>query len=313
MSNNDSMKNGLFRINRRSLLLGLTGVVGGFGIWRLRQVEELAMLFNKTDESSDVKMPVLFLGHGNPMNAIADNSFTRRLAEMGKEFPKPKAILCVSAHWLSAGTWVTHMEKPKTIHDFYGFPQQLFDVQYPAPGSPQVAELIQSLSTSPRIQADDKSWGLDHGTWSVLCKMYPQADIPVLQLSIDMSEPASFHFKLGQTLKALRDQGVLIVGSGNIVHNLRRVEWEMTGKGTDWAIEFDEWIKGRLEARDFRSLTEEFLKTKAGQLSVPTPDHYLPMLYVLGAADEKENLKFEFEGYDMGSISMRCFSFGRQS
>lgn len=269
------------------------------------------MMFKNADSSEKTKMPVLFLGHGNPMNAVATNSFTQRLETLGQELPSPKAILCVSAHWLSAGTWVTHMERPKTIHDFYGFPQELFNVQYPAPGSPQVAELIQSLSLSPKIQLDDKSWGLDHGTWSVLCKMYPQADIPVLQLSIDMSEPPAFHFKMGQTLRALRDQGVLIVGSGNIVHNLRRVEWEKQGQGSDWAIEFDQWVKNRLEARDFKAVTEDFLKTKAGQLSVPTPDHYLPLLYVLGAADEKENLNFEFEGYDMGSISMRCLSFGR--
>lgn len=269
------------------------------------------MIFRDANSAEHPRMPVIFVGHGNPMNAVATNPFTRRLEALGQDLPKPNAILCVSAHWLSAGTWVTHMERPKTIHDFYGFPQELFDVQYPAPGSPQVAELIQSLSLSPKIQLDDKSWGLDHGTWSVLCKMYSQADIPVLQLSIDMSEPPSFHFKMGQTLRALRDQGVLIVGSGNIVHNLRRVEWEKQGQGSDWAIEFDQWVKNRLEAHDFKAVTEDFLKTKAGQLSVPTLDHFLPLLYVLGAVDEAENPRFEFEGYDMGSISMRTLSFGR--
>lgn len=298
-------------ISRRQILLGLAGLTAGLTLWRWQSTEELTMLVDQKKNEAGPRMPVLFVGHGNPMNAVAENSFTERLAALGQELPKPKAILCISAHWLSAGTWVTHMSHPKTIHDFYGFPQELFDVQYPAPGSPLVAELIQSLSKSPKIQADDKSWGLDHGTWSVLCKMYPEADIPVLQMSIDMSEPAAFHFKMGQTLRALRDQGVLIIGSGNIVHNLRRIEWGMPGQGADWAVEFDHWVRDRIEARDFGALTEDFLKTKAGQLSVPTPDHYLPLLYVLGAADEKESLKFEYEGFDMGSISMRCFSFGR--
>lgn len=312
MRHNQAMKKSLFSKDRRAVLLGFGSLAVGVGAWKLRRAEELIMSFDKNAETKNIRMPVLFLGHGNPMNAIANNSFTQRLGELGKELPRPKAILCISAHWLSAGTWVTHMRTPKTIHDFYGFPQSLFDVQYPAPGSPEVAELIQSLSKSPKIQLDENSWGLDHGTWSVLTKMYPAADIPVLQLSIDMSEPSSFHFKLGETLRALRDQGVLIVGSGNIVHNLRRVEWDMPGRGSDWAIEFDQWVKSRLEARDFKAVTEDFLNTKAGQLSVPTPDHYLPLHYVLGAAEANEPLSFEYEGYDMGSLSMRCFSFGRE-
>lgn len=257
------------------------------------------------------KAPVVFIGHGNPMNAILDNEYTRRLNLLGKELPKPKAILCVSAHWLTEGTFITHMMRPKTIHDFYGFPKQLFDVQYPALGNPEVAELVQSISKETKIQFDDKSWGLDHGTWAVLCKMYPEAEIPVLQLSIDMSKSPSFHFQLGQDLRSLRENGILLLGSGNIVHNLSRINWSKTGKGFDWAIEFDEWVKDRLVARDFKSLTEDFHKSKAGPLSVPTLDHYLPLLYVLGAADEKDPLTFEYEGYDMGSISMRSFSFGR--
>lgn len=305
------MKKSLKQFNRRSLLLGATGVVAAYGAWRLSNAKELVQMVNGIGNSENQKMPTLFIGHGNPMNAIADNTFTQRLGQLGQELPRPKAILCVSAHWLSAGTWVTAMEKPRTIHDFYGFPQDLFNVQYPAPGSTEVADLIQSISKNPKIQADTKSWGLDHGTWSVLVKMYPQADIPVLQLSIDMSEPPAFHVKMGETLRSLREQGVMIVGSGNIVHNLRRVEWNLPNQGSDWAIEFDEWAKARLEDHDFKALADDFLKTKAGQLSVPTPDHYYPMLYVLGAAEDKEQVKFEFEGYDMGSLSMRCFSFGR--
>lgn len=299
-------------LKRRSLILGAGGLLAAWGLWKVRSAWELDMLINRHDNKQDVKMPLVFLGHGNPMNAIEENNFTQMLTSLGQELPRPKAILCISAHWLSAGTWVTHMQNPKTIHDFYGFPQELFNVQYPAPGDPQMAEYIQTLSKSPTIQADDSAWGLDHGTWAVLRKMYPEAQIPVLQLSIDMSEPASFHFELGRTLRSLRERGVLIVGSGNIVHNLRRVDWNQSQKGFDWAIEFDEWVKGRLEQRDFKALIEDSQKTKAGQWSVPTPDHYLPLLYVLGAADANDHLSFEFEGYDMGSISMRCLSFGKQ-
>ncbi|WP_374073961.1 4,5-DOPA dioxygenase extradiol [Bdellovibrio bacteriovorus] len=273
--------------------------------------QDLKTLFDTSTKYDGTPMPVVFVGHGSPMHAIQDNSFTQSLAQLAKEIPKPKAILTISAHWLSAGTWVTRMSEPRTIHDFGGFPQELFDVQYPAPGDPELAKHIQTLSERPKIQGDE-NWGLDHGTWAVLRKMYPEADIPVLQLSIDMSEPPSFHFELGKKLRSLREQGVLILGSGNIVHNLRRADWDKTSQGFDWAVEFDEWTKERLLQRDFKSLTEDFMKTTAGQLSVPTPDHYLPLLYVLGAANEKEELDFQFEGYDLGSISMRGLSFGKR-
>lgn len=274
-----------------------------------KDLEQLLSL--KTEFEGD-RMPVVFLGHGSPMNAIEDNSFTRRLGALGQEIAKPTAILVVSAHWLSAGTWVTRMAQPKTIHDFYGFPQELFDVRYPASGDPELAKHIQTLSTRPKIQGDDSAWGLDHGTWSVLRKMYPDADVPVLQLSIDMSEPPAFHFELGRTLRSLRERGVLIIGSGNIVHNLRLIDWHQPQQGFDWAVEFDEWVKERLLQKDFKAVTEDFMKTTAGRLSVPTPDHYLPLMYVLGAADEKDDLNFEFEGCDMGSISMRCLSLGKK-
>jgi len=270
------------------------------------------MLF-KSDKTDTAKMPTLFIGHGSPMNAIEDNRYGQRWAELGKELGKPKAILMVSAHWLSAGTWVTHMKNPKTIHDFGGFPQALFDVQYPAPGNQELAEEIQKLSKKVKIQADDKSWGFDHGTWSVLNKMYPAADVPVVQLSIDMSEPASFHMELAESLKSLREQGVIIMGSGNIVHNLRRIDWHKQGQGSDWAIEFDEWSKEKLLNRDFKALAEDYNKTQAGLLSVPTPDHYLPLMYVIGASDKEDEIKFEVEGCDMGSLSMRSVSFGRKA
>ena len=294
-------------ISRRSLLLGAGGLLAAAGVAKILPGENTMSIIQNTYPE---KMPVMFIGHGSPMNAIEENEFTRRLAKMGQGIAKPKAILCVSAHWLSAGTWVTAMDNPKTIHDFGGFPQELFDVNYPAPGKPELAELIAKMSQKPKIQMDSGGWGLDHGSWAILRKMYPDADVPVLQLSIDMSEPPEFHFELGKILRSLREQGVLIVGSGNIVHNLRRMDWHKSQQGFDWAIEFDEWAKEKLLARDFQALTKDFHKTMAGNWSIPTLDHYLPLLYVLGAADpDKDALKFDYEGMDMGSISMRCLTF----
>ena len=267
---------------------------------------------NTQDQNSkNPLMPVLFVGHGNPMNALKQNRFTDTLLSIGKKIKTPRAILCISAHWLTAGTWVTHMEKPKTIYDFYGFPDELYQVKYSAIGSPEIAEMIQSLIQNPQIKLDDSSWGLDHGAWTILCKMYPDAQIPVLQLSIDMSEPANFHYHLGQELKRLREKGVLIIGSGNVVHNLRRVEWEMVDQGLDWAIEFNEWVKSHLKSKEFIPLVESYNQKASGQLSVPTPDHYLPMLYVIGAVMPEDQLTIEYEGYDLGSLSMLCFSFGQ--
>ena len=260
------------------------------------------------------RMPVLFIGHGNPMNAIRETPFTRALADLGKGLPRPKAILCVSAHWMTRGTWVTHMQHPKTIHDFFGFPPELFAVEYPAPGDPETAERIvhdsagARDSSDPTIQPDDNTWGLDHGTWSVLKHMYPAADVPVIQLSLDMTQGPEFHFALGAKLKTLREAGVLILGSGNIVHNLRRVNFSDDAPPYDWAIEFDEWVKRRLLDRDFRSITRDATQSAAGQLSIPTPDHWYPLLYTLGAAGADEELHFEYEGIENASISMRCLS-----
>lgn len=256
-----------------------------------------------------MKMPVLFIGHGSPMNAIADNSFTRMLNGLEDKIPTPKAILCISAHWMTEGTWVTQMSSPKTIHDFYGFPQTLFDVRYPAPGDPLMAEFIRASVPDPRINGDQEMWGLDHGTWSVLKHMYPKAKIPVLQLSLDLSQPPAYHFELGQKLKTLREQGVLIVGSGNIVHNLRQIKWEEDAKSYDWALEFDEYVKKQIIERDSKSLLTA-QTTSAGRLSVPTPDHYYPLLYTLGAADQNDSMKFIFEGMQNASISMRCVAYG---
>ncbi len=262
------------------------------------------------DTRSIATLPVLFIGHGSPMNAIETNAFTQALARLGTSLPRPRAVLCISAHWLTEGTWVTHMAQPRTIHDFYGFPKDLFDVQYPAPGSSEVAEIIRAEILNPSISLDDANWGLDHGTWAVLKHLYPMADVPVLQLSIDARQPPEFHHRLGQQLKVLRDRGVLIVGSGNVVHNLRRVDMDPDAKAFDWAVEFDEWVKGRLLVRDHAALVTDFLKTKAGQMSVPTLDHYLPLLYVLGATENGEALQFEYESMQHASISMRSFQIG---
>lgn len=256
------------------------------------------------------RMPVIFIGHGSPMNAIDTNPFTTVLNQLGQKLPRPTAVLCISAHWMTEGTWITEMPKPKTIHDFYGFPQALFEVSYPAPGSAEIANLVKATVIDPQIHGDVEMWGLDHGTWSVLRHMYPKADIPVLQLSLYMSRDPDYHFQLGQRLRKLRDEGVLIVGSGNIVHNLRKIRWEPNAKPYDWAIEYDQWVKARIEARDFKSVLFDHHASEAGRLSVPTLDHYFPLHYVLGAATEKDELNFDYEEMQNGSISMRSVRFG---
>jgi 4,5-DOPA dioxygenase extradiol len=255
-------------------------------------------------------MPCLFIGHGNPMNAVSKNAFTSVLEDLGQRIPGPKIILCISAHWMSEGTWITHMPRPKTIHDFHGFPPELFAVQYPAPGSPKIAEQIQSQLNPTEVHMDDELWGLDHGTWSILRHMYPDAKVPVLQMSIYMEKPPDYHFGLGQQLRKLRDQGVLIVGSGNIVHNLNVMNWEPGAKPFEWATEFDDWVKQRIIQREYRELLGEPQLSRSGKLSVPSPDHWYPLLYALGASDRSDELRFEYEGIENGSISMRTLSFG---
>lgn len=257
-----------------------------------------------------LRQPVLFIGHGSPMNAITDNHFSRTLRQLGQKISRPKAVVCVSAHWMTEGTWITGMEKPKTIHDFYGFPQSLFDVQYPAMGNPVLARAICSTVTSPKeIHFDSEMWGFDHGTWSVMRHLYPDADVPVLQLSLYMEQPAAYHFRMGEALRFLREQGVLIVGSGNIVHNLGTIRWEENAKPFDWAVEFDEWSKEKILSRDFEALIHQYDSFSAGKMSVPTPDHYYPFLYTLGASDEKDRISFEYEEIQNGSISMRTVLF----
>lgn len=254
------------------------------------------------------RMPVLFVGHGNPMNAIEQNEFSAAWQKIGSSIEKPKAILCISAHWMTSGTTqVTAMAKPKTIHDFYGFPDTLFAVQYPAPGAMMEAQAtIDQVAKTRIIPSHD--WGLDHGCWSVLNPMFPKADIPVFQLSIDLSKPPLWHYELAKELKALRDKGILIIGSGNIVHNLGKMQW--TGGAFDWAEEFDLWSKGRLSAGDHSALINYTAKGRIAELAIPTNEHYLPLLYTIALQDKTDDLKFFNEKTVMGSISMRSVLLG---
>ncbi|MCB0545064.1 MAG: 4,5-DOPA dioxygenase extradiol [Saprospiraceae bacterium] len=260
------------------------------------------------------KMPALFVGHGSPMNALEDNAFTKSLKALGKQFKeegkKPAAILVVSAHWLTRGSYVNIQPKPETIHDFGGFPQELFDAQYPAPGAPEQAR--ETAALSPLIQ-ETEEWGLDHGSWTILMHLFPEADVPVFQLSIDYNRPMEYHFSLAQQLASLREKGVLIIGSGNIVHNLRLSMGKLRAGDTqpyDWALEFDKWVLDKINDRDFNALQAYQSAGEAGKLSVPTVDHYVPMLYSLGLAGEKEEIAQAYEEVTYGGISMRTFQIG---
>jgi 4,5-DOPA dioxygenase extradiol len=264
--------------------------------------QTLGKLKTTATADSDKKMPALFVGHGSPMNAIEDNEFSRAWAEVGKALPRPNAILCVSAHWETAGTQVTAMEHPKTIHDFGGFPRELYEMQYPAPGSPELARLIQGTVQKAQVRLD-QDWGLDHGTWSVLCRMFPDADIPVVQLSLDRTQEPAFHYALGKELRVLRNKGILIVGSGNMVHNLRMMAWQ--DEAYDWAIEFDETLKQLILSGDHDSIIHYQNLGKATRLAVPTNEHYLPLLYILAVQDEQEPVRFFTDRMSLGSLSMR--------
>ncbi|MFH2038823.1 MAG: 4,5-DOPA dioxygenase extradiol [Chloroflexota bacterium] len=255
----------------------------------------------------NIRMPVLFVGHGSPMNAIEDNEFSQAWTRMGTNLPTPRAILCISAHWETAGTAVTAMSQPKTIHDFYGFPPELFAIQYPAPGLPELAEEICSIVKSVSIQPDQK-WGLDHGTWSVLARMFPKADIPVLQLSLDRTQPPQYHYDLGRELKTLRDKGVLILGSGNLVHNLGLVTRE--GIALDWAQDYDARVKEWILQENHTSIIHYEAYGKPAQLAVNSAEHYEPLLYILGLKDSGEMVQFFTEKVVMGSISMRSIMIG---
>lgn len=257
-------------------------------------------------EEQDEKLPVLFVGHGSPMNGIEDNNFSQRWKAMGKEITRPKAILCISAHWLTKGTHVTAMENPPTIHDFGGFPKALFDVQYPAPGDPVLAKNISKLFTETNVGLNH-DWGLDHGTWSITRNMYPEAKIPVLQLSIDYHQPAQYHYNLAKTLASLRKKGVLIMGSGNMVHNLSMVAWDKMNEpnyGYDWAIEMNENFKSAIQKGDHQALINYEKYGTAGKYAIPTPDHYYPLLYILGLLEEKDKVSFFNDKLVAGSLTM---------
>lgn len=267
----------------------------------LNDLQNISDQFTKTE-----KMPVLFLGHGSPMNAIEENQFVRGFREISKKIPTPNAILCISAHWFTKGTFVTSGEIQKTIHDFYGFPPELFAVQYPAKGNPELAkETVELLSPNPVIETD--SWGLDHGAWSVIRHLYPEANIPVIQMSIDYTKSAQYHFELAEKLSKLRDKGILIIGSGNIVHNLRLIDWRninTVGAGWDWAIEAraktNEWI---LDG-NYQNLINFEKHGTALQNAVPTPDHYLPLIYTLGLKKKTEEISLFNDELIGGSLSM---------
>ncbi|MES2399312.1 MAG: 4,5-DOPA dioxygenase extradiol [Pseudomonadota bacterium] len=259
------------------------------------------------------RMPAIFVGHGSPMNAIQDNVFTRQLAQWGKSLGRPAAILSVSAHWLTPGQTAVGMdEKPKTIHDFGGFPDQLQQMQYPAPGAPSFAKQAAASLTSVSVSTGE-AWGLDHGTWTVLHHMYPRADIPVFQLSIDYAQQGKYHYAIGQELAALRDKGVLIMGSGNVVHNLRATERAVpmgVMASKPWAQSFDNAVRDALAARDDNALMNPLGLDASVRMAVPTPDHYWPLLYALGAAGKAEKTVTTFEGFQSGTLSMRCLQWG---
>ncbi|WP_447641726.1 MULTISPECIES: 4,5-DOPA-extradiol-dioxygenase [Chitinophagaceae] len=254
-------------------------------------------------------MPVLFVGHGSPMNAIEENAFTKEWSRLRFLLPKPNAILCISAHWLSRGTFVTAMEKPKTIHDFYGFPKVLENVQYAAPGSPDLADLVIGTSKTP-IGKDEAEWGLDHGSWSVLKHIYPDADVPVVELSIDYTKDLQWHYDFAKELSALRRKGILIVGSGNIVHNLRMVDWRNPDGGFDWALNANTILMDLIEKDNAKALVQYQALDSSVQYAVPTPDHYIPMLYAMALRDRNENLSFFNDKTVMGSIAMTSFVLG---
>jgi 4,5-DOPA dioxygenase extradiol len=298
---------------RRHFVTLAGGMISLTGL-SMTPISEAASLQTLQSLPHTSRMPVLFLGHGSPMNAIEDNEFRQGWQKLGGQFgsqwPKPALILCISAHWLTKGWWLTAMDKPKTIHDFGGFPKELFDQQYPAPGAPGLAQAISQKVQQPdshqALALDAKDWGLDHGTWSVLKPMFPKADIPVIQLSMDYSRPPAEHFQLGQQLQWLREHGVLIVASGNIVHNLRAIQFgARSDQAYDWTIEFDKVTaehieQGRLEAlKDFQNMGQ------VAHMAHPTYDHYLPLLYAAGAVQAGDSPRFFNTGFQAASIAMR--------
>ena len=293
-------------MNRKQFLKSLALLPLASSSMNLKDLNKMTSTMSRTE-----KMPVLFLGHGSPMNAIEENEFVANFKQLGKELVRPNAILCISAHWETKGTFVTAMQNPPTIHDFGGFPQALFDVQYPAPGSPELALETKNIVTKTEVGLDDK-WGLDHGAWSVIKHLYPNADIPVIQMSIDYSQPAKYHYELAKELNSLRNKGILIIGSGNMVHNLRKVAWDKLNEeyAFDWAIEANDKMKSYILSGDHQSLINFKSQGKAFDLAIPTPEHYMPLLYTLALKEENENLTLFNDKPVGGSLTMTSVKIG---
>ena len=293
-------------MNRKTFLKSLVILPLTAAAMKLNELNKMIEPLGKTS-----KMPVLFLGHGSPMNAIEENEFVTGFRSIVKEIPKPNAILCVSAHWETKGTFVTAMQNPPTIHDFGGFPKELFAVQYPAPGSPDLAKQTKSLISKTEVGLDDK-WGLDHGAWSVIKHLYPNADIPVIQMSIDYSQTPQYHYELAQQIKSLREKGVLIIGSGNIVHNLGKVEWRRLNEtfGYDWAIEANDRMKKFILDGNHKELINFRSQGKAFDLAIPTPEHYLPLLYSLAMQEKNEEVKLFNDKAVAGALTMTSLKIG---
>lgn len=274
---------------------------------KLSDLSKITDPFRKTE-----RMPVLFLGHGSPMNAITENEFTKGWKDAGSSIQKPNAILCISAHWETRGTFVTAMEKPKTIHDFGGFPQELFDVEYPAPGSPALAQETKDTISKTQVGLDD-TWGLDHGAWSVIKHLYPAADIPVIQMSLDYDQTPQYHYELSKQLSSLRHKGVLIIGSGNMVHNLGLMAWDKMNTSDyafDWASEASTKMKKYITEGDYQQLINYKSQGKSFQLAIPTPEHYLPLLYALALKEENESLSLFNDKAVAGSLTMTSVKIG---
>lgn len=293
-------------MDRKTFLKSLAILPLTVAAMKLNELNKMTEPLGKTS-----KMPVLFLGHGSPMNAIEENEFVTGFRNIAKGIPKPNAILCVSAHWETKGTFVTAMQNPPTIHDFGGFPKELFAVQYPAPGNPDLAKETKLLITKTEVGLDEK-WGLDHGAWSVIKHLYPNADIPVIQMSIDYSQSPQYHYELAQQIKSLREKGVLVTGSGNIVHNLGKVEWRRLNEtfGYDWAIEANDKMKQFILDGNHKELINFRSQGKAFDLAVPTPEHYLPLLYSLALQDKSEEVKIFNDKAVAGALTMTSLKIG---
>ena len=293
-------------MNRKTFLKSLAILPLTAAAMKLNELNKMTEPLGKTS-----KMPVLFLGHGSPMNAIEENEFVTGFRNIAKGIPKPNAILCVSAHWETKGTFVTAMQNPPTIHDFGGFPKELFAVQYPAPGNPDLAKETKSLITKTEVGLDEK-WGLAHGAWSVIKHLYPNADIPVIQMSIDYSQSPQYHYELAQQIKSLREKGVLIIGSGNIVHNLGKVEWRRLNEtfGYDWAIEANDKMKSFILDGNHKELINFRSQGKAFDLAIPTPEHYLPLLYSLALQNKNEEVKLFNDKAVAGALTMTSLKIG---